>query len=307
VGAERLLADIVINLMKGNKVDAPPSERSCTRGTPNHKALARAGRYGWAFRYGGSALRENALQYADDFFDQQENVGHYAMGGANEVLTPSHCTWWMLALGGFRAFALEFQHRDLIRRTRRWWRAEVALNRLGQTPDFRVVLPGARSNVPEAGAKGGSSPVRDVGLQLILGKRPFTVRAANRAKGPWWDARSDSGAWAIRWCLETLRDDLGGAARATEADLPKLYNTLFVARAPEGHIGWFPVLDALRPQWIASSDYTLPPGQGDQYWASSSPPPDGRNPYEVPRVYGAPDHPTAVVRGTRDRPGPIPP
>jgi hypothetical protein len=214
-------------------------------GPPNQRALWLACRY--AGREDGG--RADVLE----FFARQEREGHMLQ----EQLTPSHWWQWGLANVSLRTTARARCDEAVLRASGRWWRAQVALNRLFMIPAGfahagRVIAPGARAwprdHRREPGKVYGRSMERDVVMQMILGlpldKQPWKLRGRD------WHV--------VRMMADLLAagDDLDGAATAGEADLPKLRAPVYLQRAPQGHVAWWrPAPGTLKPQYWAAVEY----------------------------------------------------
>ena len=228
---------------------APPPDGYRTRGTPNHKLLWRIWYYGWAQRAGTPAQVDDARTFLVSFFDAQRTFGHQAISdGANEVLTTSHYQIWANGMTCARLLAVHHADPALLDATGTWWRAEEALYDALERGGA-IDAPGARFR---AGG-GGPNQLREV-LHAMIEGRALPGRAGDPSTA-WWDDYYNVSAWTMR---ETLRlgDDLGGAATAGPADLPRLSDALYLRESGADWVLHFPRLrGALEPLfWVAFID-----------------------------------------------------
>jgi hypothetical protein len=248
LGYTKIAANWIMAFHAGE--DAGPVPRLAVRGkrgggSPNQRALWLACRY---------AAREPGAQEAVlEYYARQEREGHMLQ----EQLTPSHWWEWGLANVSLRTTARARGDQPVLAASGRWWRAEVALNKLFMVPPGfphagRVIAPGARawprdrSKRPEEVY--GRSMERDVVMQMILGlpldKQPWKLRGRD------WHV--------VRMTADLLAagDDLDGAATAGDADLPRLRAPVYLQRAKNGHVAWWqPAAGTLQPQYWASVEY----------------------------------------------------
>lgn len=231
------------------------------RGSPNQKALWTVLWFGWAARHGSAAEHADAVATATAMLVDQERHGHMTArnGRANEQTTPSHWPQWGLAMAALEIFAWENRTRglreaELLARTQRWWRAEMALCRLGATPSGAIVLPGSRSLTWRR-----RDAVREAVYGLLVHGRP--VRFRHRALDT---------ASAFLVAAQLARgDDFGGAGAAGEADLPVLRSPMRVTRYANGHVARCPeVADALDPVRVAAVRYDT----GEEWYGNGQPP-----------------------------------
>jgi hypothetical protein len=242
------------------------------RGTPNHRLLWRVWYYGWARRAGTAAQIEDARAALLDFFARMQANGHYAWGpGGSEVLTTSHYQIWANGMSCARLLAVVHEDAPLLDVTGRFWRSEIALwNVLARGGS--IDAPGARFHA------GGPSQLRDVLYAMIQGRT--LPRPANNASAPWWSDYYNVAAWTLREVLR-MGDDLGGARRASAADLPLLPDPLHVRTRGDDHVFVFPRLRALDPlYWVAFIG-------GEKSYAPHVDGMGGDNPHPPPALPGA--------------------
>ncbi|HEY1696141.1 MAG TPA: hypothetical protein VGG39_28435 [Polyangiaceae bacterium] len=247
---------------------AAPPDADRDGGTPNQKLLWRVWYYGWALRAGTAAQQSDARSFLQSFFDAGESTGHYAIGNADEVLTTSHYEIWSNGMTCARLLSVVNADATILAATANWWTEEVALyDLLGRSGS--IDAPGAR--FAEGGA--GSSDLRDTIFAMIQGRTP--AGHASDPNAAWWDDYYNVAAWTLR---EDFRrgDGLGGAAHATQADLPHLHDPLQVYTRGDDYVFSFPQLRvALDPLfWVARiggvTTYAPYPGAPG---ASPTPPP----------------------------------
>jgi len=258
---DKMLGRELIALLDGEEVDGPPFAKTRFRGSPNQKALWMALYFGWAQRRGSPAQQADALAGALDFLAEQERCGHMtaADGRANEQTTASHWHQWGLAMAALEVFALENAQRgggyaELLAASHRWWRGEVALLALGETPSGAIVLPGTRS---EPGRY--RDAIRDAAYDLLVHGKPVAFK--HRA--------IDTEPVFLIAQLLARGYDFGGAGRATRQDLPVLRSPLHVERWADGHVAWYDRLDdALDPVLWAAARYDT----GEEWYGNRRPP-----------------------------------
>ena len=253
---------------------APPSQNDRSTGTPNQKLLWRVWYYGWAMNAGTDADKTDARNFLLDFFNTQERYGHYFVG-ANEALTPGHYEIWSHGVMAARVLAFVYHDQAVLAATGAWWKEEAALYKLLarggtiDTPGFRFG-PGDATN----------SQLRDTIYAMIVGA-PLQGNPASPASS-WWSDYYNSAAWELR-ALQTLGDNLGGAANAAPADLPILHNPLYIYTNGADYVYVFPnMTDGVDPMyWVASIG-----GQKSHapYFSGDAP---GPNPYPAPTIPGA--------------------
>jgi hypothetical protein len=251
-------------------------------GTPNHWALAAANAYAYAVTRGTAAQLRTGRAQVVDFFQRQRNYGHMArmwgdekgLRGGSELGTSSHFAWWQAAVFGIRWFALIAKDAQVQEASRLWLRGEIALEKRCAVPGaFRVVMPGARTFVAQGAAD--QRLMMDHAFRMILQGKPLERSPA------YWTTLDRTGLWFLRRLLEK-GDDLGGAAHATDSDLPRLLDPLYVRRTSRGHVAWFDRFTGACPAYYAWIDYQTGEERwgADRTWSRSRP--GGINPFKVP-------------------------
>lgn len=199
-----------------------------SRGTPNHRFLARVLALWRARREGNAADIAHARRLVNDFIEAQWTSKGWLYG---ETLTTSHDPIWTLALMCARAYALHYGDAELLEATGRDCRARLWLYRLLARP-----VPGGEEYVaangfapwvfsPAAREAGPYSEFRTVEYCTMVGApypprldesfalsdRPIPGRP-NEPFGPWWQHERHVGAWMMRRMIVN-GDDLGGATK----------------------------------------------------------------------------------------------
>jgi hypothetical protein len=234
-----------------NLAVATPNTADERVGTPNQRLLWRVWYYGWAYEKGTVAQRSAARAQLLAFLQTQDRYGHEAIAAtgydANEILTGSHYEIWSNGMTCARLISHLHQDGPVLDATAKWWRGEAAL--------YRLLARGGSIDAPGAryfpGQTGGSNQLRDVVHAMIVGA-PLP-KPANQADGAWWSQYYNVAAWTLRELFRT-GDDLGGAARVTNADLPVLRDPLYVNTRGSDWVFEFPKMrGALDPLfWVAS-------------------------------------------------------
>jgi hypothetical protein len=284
MGWEKVFADNLRRLAVGA---GRPLGFGWTGGTPNHWALAAANAYAWGITRGSADERLQGRAQALEVFARQRDFGHMArmwqtrsgLKGASELGTSSHFAWWQAAVYGIRWFAFRKKDTELLAATRQWLRGETALEKLCAVPgSFKVAMPGARTFVARGAA--------DQRVMIYHGFQMVTQRRPLHRSPEFWNALDRTGLWFLRLLLEK-GDDLGGATDATESDLPRLVDPLYVKRTKKGHVAWFDHFTGLCPAYYAWIDYETGEERwgADPSWPKSHP--GGDNPFAVPEPPGS--------------------
>jgi hypothetical protein len=257
-----------------------------TGGSPNHWALAAANAYAYGITRGTAVQRRLGRAQALAFFQRQRDYGHMSrmwrgrngLRGASELGTSSHIAWWQAAVFGIRWFAFLWKDELLLAASRFWLRGEMAIEKRCAVPGtFHVVMPGARTWFVQGHAD--QRKMMDQAFQMIMEAKPLDRPAA------FWTGLDRTGLWFLRLLLEK-GDDLGGAAQATDDDLPRMLDPLFVKRTSRGHVAWFDHFTGLCPAYYAWIDYETGEERwgADRTWSKSHP--GGANPFPVPQPPG---------------------
>ncbi|HVR99719.1 MAG TPA: hypothetical protein VMW27_24050 [Thermoanaerobaculia bacterium] len=303
------LFKVVQSLRAGEVYGTPygPTPDSFRGGSPNQKLLLGAVSYCDAVVIQGDpgislpkarALVQTLIQF--------QKKAHCLVGKAWEPLTPSHGQLWWAGWLAILALAVHAGDEEIEEGGVAWVRAEAALCHLSgvesPTGNYTVVTPGARGARPgKAGL--AINPARDLGYDmLVTGKMP---KPTNKK----WQNRYFVGPLFLSWLnsrypdtFQKLRAPGDGTFLAgpgevqiwTEADLPEMKNALHVQRTGDQHVSFFPVLQALDPQWGAALL-----GGEPQFWywePGLGPKTGGPNPYKIPRI-SDPDYRIVVGPG----------
>ena len=267
-----------------------PTPKDLGGGTPNQKLLRASVAYCDAVAgLPGTDLPQalELVQWCVDF--QKES--HCKVGGAQEPLTPSHGQLWWGGWCGILAAATQANDPERQACGTTWVRAEAALCHLAghlENGEYCVIAPGARGGPEEDKT---FNPARDLGYHLLVTGEPWKPTSSI------WDQKYYVGPILLRWLLDrhtpvfqglrspgpgTPLQGPGGIEIWSQDDLPNLIDPLHVQRKWDDHVAWFPVLDALQPQWIG----TFQEGKA-QYWNWNGNPEwqnGGPCPYPVPEL-----------------------
>ncbi len=222
----------------------PPPFDNRDTGTPNQKLLWRVWYYGWAQRQGTPEQKADAKDALLNILKAQLQYGQYAVSaGADEVLNTSHYQLWSNGMTAARLLAVAYQDRELAFAVGRWWRGEKAL--------YDVLARGGHIESPGARYKESGADFAEL-RETIYGLITDSPLPAKTAKTDWWNDYNNAGAWTLRE-LKKLGDDLGGAKSATQNDLPRLHDPLYIYTKGNDAVFVFPKLRAaLQPRfWSA--------------------------------------------------------
>lgn len=238
-GTEQAFTRKLVDYLRGGAPDG--SGLSFKGGTGNHLALSRTYAYAYSAPLGRPLLRE--------FLDAQEKQGHLSYGGRNEINTSSHAAWHIMWAAAAWLIALRRQDAAVLAPIRRWWRAELALERLGADADGNVELPGARDYHGDADQR----KQRNVGRAIILGLKGKVARVPKTAGTPEGGPLSTDMAGV--WALTVIRKEFPGEfvsqmANIGNPDLPLLRDTMYVLSTKDQSTIWFETIsDAIDCCW----------------------------------------------------------
>lgn len=215
MGTHEVLMDRLEKLLDGGQVPFSANLQFETGGTVNFWAMAVAGEYLRAIRFGTDAEKKKARLRAREYFDRQRKDGHMSRGLAIEqsCLDP-HYNFHLVSAATIRLAAREAGHADVLADSGEWFRWHVGLYRSCMW-NGEVFMPGLR-------AKGNPSwQTSTMAIRTILGLKP-TGPAKKAAK---WKERVFAGPRIVRQLL-SLNDDLGGAKDSKETPFLRLPMTV---------------------------------------------------------------------------------
>lgn len=230
-GYEQAFSQMLIKLLLGKgEPDLGKSALGFNSGSFNHVYLSRSVGYAYSAPLGGPALL--------DFLAAGEKQGHCSFGGRNEINTSSHDAWVKFAAAAAWLLALRRQDAAVLAPIRRWWRAELALERLGADADGDVELPGARDFHGDADQR----KQRNIGRAIILGLKGKVARVPKTAGTPEGGPLSTDMAGV--WALTVIRKEFPGEfvsqmANIGNPDLPLLRDTMHVLSTRDQSTIWF--------------------------------------------------------------------
>jgi len=153
MGEEHSHMEDLMALAQGRKVAGPSMpEHGFGGGTPNWKLLRCAVWLLTAAFSGDKRRQAAAVLRARAFLEEMRARGHFSIGTAVEVLTPSHAQLWYAGLAALLWGARLCGSSDLETETLAVWQPETAACRLCTYSDeegLRVLTPGARSGSPK--------------------------------------------------------------------------------------------------------------------------------------------------------------
>lgn len=226
MGTHKVLMDRLEALLDGQEVPFSSKLQFETGGTVNFWAMAVAGEYLRAFRFGTDEEKTKARKRARNYFDRQRQDGHMSRGLAVEqtCLDP-HYNFHLVSAAAIRLGAREFGHSNVLDDAGEWFRWHVGLYRSCLSRSGEVFMPGLR-------AKGKPSwQVSTMAIREILGLK----RIGPAKKPDKWKERFFAGPRVVRQLLED-GDDLGGAKDSEET--PFLRIPMTVRRYEDGHVAF---------------------------------------------------------------------
>lgn len=224
MGSHDALMDQLEKVLDGEELPFSPRLQFESGGTVNFWAMAIAGEYLRAFRFGTDAEKKRARKRAREYFERQRKDGHMSRGNAVEQTCPDpHYNFHLVSAAAIRLGAREAGHADVLADSGEWFRWHVGLYRTCLSDDGEVYIPGLR-------AKGAPEwMVATMAIREILG-----LKRIGPAKKPGkWKERFFAGPRLVRQLLEQ-GDDLGGAADSRET--PYLRLPMTVRRYEKGHV-----------------------------------------------------------------------
>lgn len=233
MGTHEALMDRLEKLLEGEEVPFSANLQFETGGTANFWAMAIAGEYLRALRFGTDEEKKKARKRAREYFERQRKDGHMSRGDAVEQTCPDpHYNFHLVSAATIRLTAKEAGHADVLEDSGEWFRWHVGLYRCCLSDSGEIFVPGTR-------AKGEPSwQVATMAIREILGLK----RIGPAKKEAKWKDRFFAGPRVVRRLLED-GDDLGGAASSKEAPFLRLPMTVrryenahvaFLAPPPEG-------------------------------------------------------------------------
>lgn len=226
MGMHDVLMDQLEKVLDGEALPFAPNLQVESGGTVNFWAMAIAGEYLRAVRFGTGEETKKARKRAREYFERQRKDGHMSRGGAIEqtCLDP-HYNFHLVSAASIRLAAREAKHDDVLDDSGEWFRWHVALYRSCLSRSGEVFIPGVR-------AKGDPSwQVSTMAIREILGLK----RIGPAKKPEKWKERFFAGPRVVRQLLE-LDDDLGGAKSSKETPFLRLPMT--VRRYEDGHVAF---------------------------------------------------------------------
>lgn len=226
MGTHERLLDRLETLLDGKEVPYAPDLQFETGGTVNFWAMAIAGEYLRALRFGTDQEKRKARKRAREYFDRQRKDGHMSRGRAVEqtCLDP-HYNFHLVSAAAIRLGARESKHADVLADSGEWFRWHVGLYRSCLSGRGEIVMPGTRATETP------SWQAPTMAIREILGL-PRTGPAKKPKK---WKERFFAGPRVVRQLLEE-GDDLGGARTSTETPFLRLPMT--VRRYEKGFVAF---------------------------------------------------------------------
>lgn len=227
MGTHEALMDRLETLLAGEEVPFSEGLQFESGGTANFWAMAIAGEYLRALRFGTDEQKKKARKRAREYFERQRKDGHMSRGDAIEQTCPDpHYNFHLVSAATIRLAALEAGHADVRDDSGEWFRWHTALYRSCLSKSGEVFIPGLR-------AKGEPSwQVPTMAIREILGLK----RIGPAKKEEKWKDKFFAGPRVVRRLLEKEHDDLGGAATADETPFLRLPMT--VRRYEDGHVAF---------------------------------------------------------------------
>ena len=227
MGSHDALMDQLEKLLDGKELPFAPGLQFESGGTANFWAMAIAGEYLRATRFGTAEEKKKARKRAREYFDRQRQDGHMSRRDAVEQTCPDpHYNFHLVSAATIRLAALEAGHTDVLDDSGEWFRWHVGLYRSCLSDSGEIFIPGTR-------AKGDPSwQVPTMAIREILGLK----RIGPAKKEDKWKDRFFAGPRVVRQLLEEKHDDLGGAKESKEAPFLRLPMT--VRRYGKGHVAF---------------------------------------------------------------------